>query len=129
MIIENPERLGLSQLHQLRGRVGRGSAQSFCILLFQEPLSALARRRLQVMRRTQDGFVIAREDLAIRGPGEVLGTRQAGLVRLKIADLLRDQHLLMPAQTAARLLLTEFPQNAQALVTRWIRHAQQYIQV
>lgn len=127
MIIENPERLGLSQLHQLRGRVGRGAAESFCVLLFQEPLSALAQQRLQVMRNTNDGFVIAREDLAIRGPGEVLGTRQAGLVRLKMADLMRDQHLLPQAQSASHWLLEKYPQQADALVARWLRDAQRYI--
>ncbi len=129
MIIENPERLGLSQLHQLRGRVGRGAAESFCVLLYQEPLSALARQRLQVMRNTNDGFVIAREDLAIRGPGEVLGTRQSGLVRFKIADLLRDQHLLPQVQTASRYLVEQYPDRAEALMTRWIRNAEQYVHV
>ena len=129
MIIENPERLGLSQLHQLRGRVGRGHAESFCILLFQEPLTAIAQQRLQVMRNTNDGFVIAREDLAIRGPGEVLGTRQAGLVRFKIADLTRDQHLLLAAQSASKHLLAEFPSQVQLLISRWMRHAEHYIHV
>lgn len=127
MIIENPERLGLSQLHQLRGRVGRGAVESFCILLFQDPLPALAQQRLQVMRSTHDGFVIAREDLAIRGPGEVLGTRQAGLVRFKIADLARDQELLSHAQSASQYLLTTFPQRVPALISRWLRHAQHYV--
>lgn len=129
MIIENPERLGLSQLHQLRGRVGRGAAESFCVLLFQDPLSALARERLQVMRKTHDGFVIAREDLAIRGPGEVLGVRQSGLVRLKIADLTRDQPLLPHANSAAQYLLKEFPQCVQPLIHRWMRHTQEYAHV
>jgi ATP-dependent DNA helicase RecG len=127
MIIENPERLGLSQLHQLRGRVGRGRAESFCILLFQEPLPALAQQRLQVMRNTNDGFVIAREDLAIRGPGEVLGTRQAGIVRFRIADLARDQDLLPKAQSASKQLLTEFPHHVQPLISRWARHTQHYV--
>ncbi len=129
MIIENPERLGLSQLHQLRGRVGRGAAESFCVLLYQEPLSALARQRLQVMRNTSDGFIIAREDLAIRGPGEVLGTRQAGLARLKIADLTRDQHLLPQAQLASELLIEKFPLQSEALIFRWLRRACRYEQV
>jgi ATP-dependent DNA helicase RecG len=129
MIIENPERLGLSQLHQLRGRVGRGSIQSFCVLLFQGPLSALARQRLKVMRSTHDGFVIAREDLAIRGPGEVLGTRQSGLVKLKMADFMRDQHLIPQAQAASQYLITQFPEQAEALIMRWMRHTESYIRV
>jgi ATP-dependent DNA helicase RecG len=127
MIVENPERLGLSQLHQLRGRVGRGSLQSYCVLLFQEPLSALAQQRLQVMRNTRDGFVIAQEDLKIRGPGEVLGTRQSGILRFKIADLLRDQHLLPQVQWIGAQLINQFPEKADALVDRWLRHGQQYI--
>lgn len=129
MIIENPERLGLSQLHQLRGRVGRGAAESFCVLLFQEPLSALARQRLQVMRDTQDGFIIAQEDLDIRGPGEVLGTRQSGLAHLKMADLARDQDLLPSVQAATHWLLQHAPQQIPALTLRWLRHAQQFVQV
>lgn len=127
MIIENPERLGLSQLHQLRGRVGRGAAESFCVLLFQEPLSALAQQRLHVLRSTQDGFLIAREDLAIRGPGEVLGTRQAGLIGLKMADLMRDNDLLPQAQIAGQYLLEKFPHQADALILRWLRNTEQYI--
>jgi ATP-dependent DNA helicase RecG len=94
MVIENAERLGLSQLHQLRGRVGRGKAQSDCVLLYQGPLSETARHRLQVMRETNDGFVIAEQDLALRGPGEVLGTRQTGVAEFRIADLARDRALL-----------------------------------
>ena len=90
MIIENPERLGLAQLHQLRGRVGRGSTQSYCVLLYQAPLSFMAQERLDVLRKTHDGFVIAERDLQLRGPGEVLGTKQTGLARLRIADLIRD---------------------------------------
>ena len=90
MIIENAERLGLAQLHQLRGRVGRGSAASSCVLLYQSPLSALARQRLETMRQTNDGFVIAEKDLELRGPGELLGTRQTGLAAFRVADLARD---------------------------------------
>ncbi len=127
MIIENPERLGLSQLHQLRGRVGRGAEESFCVLLFQEPLPPVAQQRLQVMRSTHDGFVIAREDLAIRGPGEVLGTRQAGVVKFKIADLMRDQNLLPQVQSASRWLAEQCPEQADALIFRWIRNGHQYV--
>ncbi len=129
MIIENPERLGLAQLHQLRGRVGRGSAKSFCILLFQEPLSAHASQRLQVLRNTNDGFAIAREDLKLRGPGEVLGTRQSGILSLKMADLMRDQHLMPEIQSAAQILIKHYPQQTDALISRWIGSAKHYMQV
>lgn len=129
MIIENPERLGLSQLHQLRGRVGRGSLASYCVLLFQEPLSSAAQHRLQVMRKTQDGFVIAREDLALRGPGEILGTRQSGLAKLKMADLMRDQHLLPQAQAAGQYMLENYPEQAETLISRWLKHAESYAEV
>lgn len=129
MIIENPERLGLSQLHQLRGRVGRGAAESFCVLLYQEPLSKLAQQRLQILRNTHDGFIIAREDLAIRGPGEILGTRQAGLSKMRVADLMRDQHLLPEAQSVSELLIEKFPDHAEALIFRWLRRAQHYVSV
>jgi ATP-dependent DNA helicase RecG len=95
MIIENAERLGLSQLHQLRGRIGRGQAESHCVLLYQAPLSEMARARLAAVRETSDGFEIARRDLEMRSPGEVLGTRQAGMPQFHIADLLRD-HALLP---------------------------------
>ncbi|MBS0350302.1 MAG: ATP-dependent DNA helicase RecG [Proteobacteria bacterium] len=127
MIIENPERLGLSQLHQLRGRVGRGSLQSFCVLLYQEPLSVLARQRLQVLKNIQDGFQIAQEDLKIRGPGEVLGTRQSGILKFRIADLLRDQNLLPQVQFVSTKLITDLPEKADALVDRWIHQGQKYI--
>lgn len=129
MIIENPERLGLSQLHQLRGRVGRGTAASYCVLLFQEPLSAQAQQRLQIMRKSQDGFTIAQEDLVLRGPGEVLGTRQSGLAQLKMADLLRDQHLLPQVQAAGQYMLQHCPQQAEALIQRWQRYTPQYVEV
>ncbi|NMM55649.1 helicase-related protein, partial [Paenibacillus aquistagni] len=94
MIIENPERLGLAQLHQLRGRVGRGSAARHCVLLYHPPLSQIGRQRLGIMRETNDGFVIAEKDLELRGPGEMLGTRQTGLLQFKVADLMRDADLL-----------------------------------
>lgn len=129
MIIENPERLGLAQLHQLRGRVGRGSAASHCVLLYHTPLSALGRERLAIMRETSDGFVIAEKDLALRGPGELLGTRQTGILQFKVADLLRDANLLPVARSAAEYLLKHWPHHADLLVDRWLRQAQQYGQV
>lgn len=129
MIIENPERLGLSQLHQLRGRIGRGDRESFCVLLYQEPLSAIARQRLQIIRDTQNGFIIAQEDLAIRGPGEVLGTRQSGILRYRLADLQRDHDLLPQVQQAAEWVVHENPQLINPLIFRWARAADQFIQV
>jgi ATP-dependent DNA helicase RecG len=122
MIIENPERLGLSQLHQLRGRVGRGSTESFCVLLYHSPLSKSARERLGVMRDTNDGFQIAEKDLQIRGPGEVLGTRQTGLAQMKIADLERDGDLLDRVSALARELQGE-PHVSAVLVRRWLGEA------
>ncbi len=122
MIIENPERLGLAQLHQLRGRVGRGSMASHCVLLYQEPLTAQAKQRLTVLRETNDGFVIAQKDLDMRGPGEILGTRQAGLVNLKIADLIRDQYLFADVQRIATLLLSDFSEYIDPLLQRWLYH-------
>ncbi|SDU38384.1 ATP-dependent DNA helicase RecG [Pseudomonas pohangensis] len=129
MIIENPERLGLAQLHQLRGRVGRGSAVSHCVLLYQAPLSQLGRQRLAIMRETTDGFVIAEKDLELRGPGEMLGTRQTGLLQFKVADLLRDADLLPAVRDAAQALLERWPQHVSPLLERWLRHGQQYGQV
>ncbi|MBE0494260.1 MAG: ATP-dependent DNA helicase RecG [Thiomicrospira sp.] len=123
MIIENAERLGLAQLHQLRGRVGRGAKKSHCVLLYQAPLSATAKARLQIMRETNDGFLIAEEDLRIRGPGEVLGTRQTGGLQLRIADIQRDQAWIEPAQTAAHDLLrlaASQPERIDLLQQRWI---------
>ncbi|MDN5937125.1 MAG: ATP-dependent DNA helicase RecG [Salinisphaera sp.] len=120
MVIENAERLGLSQLHQLRGRVGRGGEQSHCVLLYSRPLGALARKRLAALRATGDGFVIAREDLALRGPGEVFGTRQTGAVEFKFADVLRDADLLPAAQDAADRLLACHPEAAATLIARWL---------
>ncbi len=127
MIIENPERLGLAQLHQLRGRVGRGSQQSHCVLLYHPPLSYAGRQRLAIMRETNDGFLIAQKDLEIRGPGEVLGTRQTGEMQFRIADLLRDQALLPEIQNAAERLLQQRPEQAQALIRRWIGDNQRYV--
>ena len=129
MIIENPERLGLAQLHQLRGRVGRGSAASHCVLLYHPPLSQLGRERLGIMRETSDGFVIAEKDLELRGPGEMLGTRQTGLLQFKVADLMRDADLLPAVRDAAQLLLVRWPQHVSPLLERWLRHGQQYGQV
>ena len=120
MIIENAERLGLSQLHQLRGRVGRGSAQSSCILLYQAPLSNNARERLGIMRETNDGFVIGQKDLMLRGAGEVLGTRQTGLAEFKIAELGRDDDLLDDVSDIADQLLAAHPDSVNGLVRRWI---------
>ncbi|CBV44294.1 ATP-dependent DNA helicase RecG [Halomonas elongata] len=120
MIIENPERLGLSQLHQLRGRVGRGSTESYCLLLYHPPLSDTSRQRLTVMRETTDGFRIAERDLEIRGPGEVLGTRQTGLAQMKIADLERDADLLPHVSPLAEALLATHPEASQPLIRRWL---------
>ncbi|MBB4818041.1 ATP-dependent DNA helicase RecG [Pseudomonas alcaligenes] len=129
MIIENPERLGLAQLHQLRGRVGRGSAASHCVLLYHPPLSQLGRERLGIMRETSDGFVIAEKDLELRGPGEMLGTRQTGLLQFKVADLMRDADLLPAVRDAAQALMERWPQHVSPLLERWLRHGQQYGQV
>ncbi len=129
MIIENPERLGLAQLHQLRGRVGRGSTASHCVLLYHAPLSQLGRERLAIMRETCDGFIIAEKDLQLRGPGEMLGTRQTGLLQFKIADLLRDADLLPAVRDAAQRLLHDWPQHVSPLLERWLRHGQHYGQV
>jgi ATP-dependent DNA helicase RecG len=129
MIIENPERLGLAQLHQLRGRVGRGTAASHCVLLYHPPLSFIGRERLGIMRETNDGFVIAEKDLELRGPGEMLGTRQTGLLQFKVADLMRDAHLLPAVRDAAQQLLARWPAHVTPLLERWLRHGQQYGQV
>lgn len=126
MVIENAERLGLSQLHQLRGRVGRGSKRSVCVLLYQSPLSRTARERLAVMRRTTDGFEIAECDLELRGPGEVLGTRQTGLVQFKIADLHQNRDLLPAVGRAGRALMAHHPERVNALVQRWLGKAVEY---
>ena len=129
MIIENAERLGLAQLHQLRGRVGRGTAASSCVLMYQAPLSKNARKRLDALRNSSDGFEIAQIDLEIRGPGEVFGTRQTGELQFRIADLVRDQHMLPEIQTTADLLLADYPETIRALITRWIRQAVTFVQV
>jgi ATP-dependent DNA helicase RecG len=126
MIIENAERLGLSQLHQLRGRVGRGARKSVCLMMYQRPLSESARQRLDILRETGDGFQIAQRDLELRGPGDVLGTRQTGLMQLRIADLIRDQALLPAVATAAENILANHPECAQPLIRRWIGNAIHY---
>lgn len=129
MIIENAERLGLAQLHQLRGRVGRGRGSSHCVLLYRGPLSAMARERLDVLRTTTDGFLVAERDLELRGPGEVLGTRQTGLMQLRVADLVRDASLAPLVQRLARDLLATRPAAADALLERWIGPDQRYADV
>ena len=127
MVIENAERMGLAQLHQLRGRVGRGQHVSSCLLLYRAPLSPLARERLAVMRDTNDGFEVARRDLELRGPGELLGTRQTGLAQMRVADLLRDADLLPRVQIAAETLLRDWPLQVAPLIGRWVGgHAEQY---
>lgn len=126
MVIENAERLGLAQLHQLRGRVGRGSAASSCVLLYQAPLSRTARERLDTMRTTTDGFVIAEKDLELRGPGELLGTRQTGLVEFRLADLTRDADLLPVIQQLGEALARASPSRADAIVQRWIGGASRF---
>ncbi|AGB84696.1 ATP-dependent DNA helicase RecG [Serratia sp. FGI94] len=126
MIIENPERLGLAQLHQLRGRVGRGAVASHCVLLYKTPLSKTAQKRLQVLRDSNDGFVIAQRDLEIRGPGELLGTRQTGSAEFKVADLLRDQAMIPEVQRVARHIHQHYPDHAQALIERWLPEKARY---
>ena len=125
MIIENPERLGLAQLHQLRGRVGRGSVESFCLLMYHAPLSQQGRERLAVMRETTDGFRIAEKDLELRGPGEVLGTRQTGMMSFKIADLQRDADLLTRVKQIASQVASD-PQLSDAIIQRWLGRDEQY---
>ncbi len=128
MIIENPERLGLAQLHQLRGRVGRGSAASHCVLMYHAPLSPTAQARLSVLRESNDGFVIAQRDLEIRGPGELLGTKQTGLANFRIADLSRDAALLPAAQQAAQQLWHQDKSACEALIRRWLGYRDMYAQ-
>lgn len=129
MVIENAERMGLAQLHQLRGRVGRGSAQSTCVLLYRSPLGQIARERLAVMRATNDGFEISRRDLELRGPGELLGTRQTGLMQMRVADLVRDADLLPQVHEAAELMLAENAANIAPLLRRWIGQDERFAKV
>ena len=128
IIIENPERLGLAQLHQLRGRVGRGNQLSHCVLLYQAPLGDVSKQRLGVMRESNDGFYIAEQDLLIRGPGELLGSRQTGLQQLTVADLERDGHLLPQVKTMAEQLIQQHPQHVDAIIKRWMGNAEQFAQ-
>jgi ATP-dependent DNA helicase RecG len=126
MVIENAERLGLSQLHQLRGRVGRGAEKSACVLMYHGPLSQHARTRLSAMRETNDGFEIARRDLELRGPGEVLGAKQSGAIRFRIADIVRDQDLIPKVEQGAKCLLERYPDHVQPLIDRWLGDAERY---
>jgi ATP-dependent DNA helicase RecG len=126
MIIENAERMGLSQLHQLRGRVGRGGAQSHCVMLFKPPLGNLARSRLAVLRDTNDGFLVAQRDLELRGPGELLGTRQTGLPQYRIADLSRDAELMPKVQLAAESMRRSSAGLCDKIVRRWLGDAGRY---
>ena len=120
MIIENAERLGLAQLHQLRGRVGRGSEKSACVLLYQSPLSQTARERLDILRQSNDGFLIAQKDLELRGPGEILGTQQTGIASMKIANIVRDAYLLKQVGYYSSKMLESEHDSQNALMTRWI---------
>lgn len=126
MIIENPERLGLAQLHQLRGRVGRGNVESHCVLMYQHPLSKTAQRRLSVLRESTDGFYIAQQDLEIRGPGELLGTKQTGIADMKIADIVRDAPLIPQAQNLAQHIIETYPAQVEPLIHRWLGKKKEY---
>jgi ATP-dependent DNA helicase RecG len=127
MVIEHAERMGLAQLHQLRGRIGRGAAQSLCILLYQQPLSDLARARLRIIFETSDGFAIAQQDLQLRGPGELLGARQSGMAMLRFADVGKDERLLSHARQAADELLQDFPEAARGHLQRWMANKHNYL--
>lgn len=127
MVIEHAERMGLAQLHQLRGRVGRGAAKSACVLLYQQPLSALARARLKIIFESADGFYIASEDLNLRGPGEFLGARQSGAPMLRFADLAEDTDLLAKAQQAAELMLKQYPAAVESHLARWLAGRQEFV--
>jgi ATP-dependent DNA helicase RecG len=129
MVIENAERLGLAQLHQLRGRVGRGSVQSHCVLMYHPPLSDNGQARLKCLRESSDGFVIAQRDLELRGPGELLGTRQTGLPQFRVADLVEDQDLVAVMQESADQFLQSTPERADDLITRWFGHKIDFGQV
>jgi len=128
MVIDNAERLGLAQLHQLRGRVGRGQAQSHCLFMYQAPLARMGRQRLDILRQSNDGFVIAEKDLQLRGPGEVLGTRQAGTIGLRVADLIRDAHLLPQVKSIAAAYVTH-PDKTNSLIARWVGDNQAFASV
>jgi ATP-dependent DNA helicase RecG len=129
VVIENAERMGLAQLHQLRGRTGRGANESACVLLYRGPLSEMARARLAAIRDSNDGFEIAQRDLELRGPGELLGTRQAGLAQLRIADLVRDAPSLPAVRSVATHLASAHPERVAALIQRWIGQGERYARV
>ena len=120
MVVENAERLGLAQLHQLRGRVGRGAEKSVCILMYQSPLSETAKQRLDILRQSNDGFMIAQKDLELRGPGEILGTQQTGITSMKIANIVRDAYLLNKAGYYYSKMLNANLESQKALISRWI---------
>ncbi|RDF01906.1 ATP-dependent DNA helicase RecG [Haemophilus parahaemolyticus] len=126
MIIENSERLGLAQLHQLRGRVGRGATASHCVLMYKPPLGKISSKRLQVMRDSQDGFYIAEKDLEIRGTGEILGTKQTGSAEFKVANLMRDRKIIPLVQRYAKQIIVENPPLAEALIKRWLNEKAEY---
>ena len=126
MVIENAERLGLTQLHQLRGRIGRGKHKSLCILIYKKPLSSIAKERLAAIRATNDGFVIAEKDLQLRGPGELLGTRQKGLIGLRIADIMRDAYLLPAINKLAINIEENYPDVIEKIVRRWVGDQLEY---
>jgi ATP-dependent DNA helicase RecG len=127
MVIEHAERFGLAQLHQLRGRVGRGSVKSVCVLMYQRPLSQVARQRLRAMYESSDGFEIARRDLEQRGPGEFLGVRQSGVQLLRFASLESDTQIVEQAQAASRELRDRFPEHMQAHLHRWMRGREDFL--
>lgn len=129
MVVENAERLGLAQLHQLRGRVGRGAEQAVCVLLYQRPLGQLAKTRLGILRDTNDGFKIANKDLELRGPGDLLGTRQTGLQQMRVANLARDHILLPQIEQIAQTLRTQHPDVIGAIIRRWINTRESYAEV
>jgi ATP-dependent DNA helicase RecG len=129
MVIENAERLGLSQLHQLRGRVGRGNKKSHCVLMYQSPLGDVAKQRLEIMRQTNDGFLIARHDLKIRGAGELLGSKQKGAVQFRLADYERDKVLFQTAQELASQLITEYPELCQKIIDRWVVSSDEIVNI
>ena len=129
MVIENAERLGLAQLHQLRGRVGRGGKQSSCVLMYQAPLSDAGKQRMGILRETNDGFKVAEKDLELRGPGEVLGTKQTGLMQMRIADIVRDEHWLAEVKKAAQYIITQHPEAVEPIVRRWLGKADRFANV
>jgi len=126
-VIENAERFGYAQLHQLRGRIGRGSDASICILLYGQQIGEAAKTRLQTIRETQDGFLIAEKDLELRGPGEILGSRQSGDALLRFVDLQREQGLIAQVQKLAWVMMDQYPEHIQAHLVRWLRHRVDFV--